>query len=76
MGSGSLNAITVLETKYRDDLSRDEAIDIAAEAIEAGIFHDLGSGSHVDYLVITRGKSEMFRNARKNQDLKPLRSEI
>ena len=31
-------------------------------AIEAGIYHDLGSGSNVDVCVITREKVEMLRN--------------
>lgn len=39
------------------------------EAISAGIYHDLGSGSNVDYCVLTDGKTEMFRNAVKNHEL-------
>ena len=31
-------------------------------AIEAGIYHDLGSGSNVDVLVIKKGKNTMYRN--------------
>ncbi|PCI27389.1 hypothetical protein COB52_04865 [Candidatus Kaiserbacteria bacterium] len=31
-------------------------------AIEAGIYHDLGSGSNVDVMVIEKGKSEFMRN--------------
>ena len=32
------------------------------KAIEAGIYNDLGSGSNVDVCVITKGKTEFFRN--------------
>lgn len=32
------------------------------EAIEAGIYHDLGSGSNVDLCIITKGKVEFLRN--------------
>jgi len=32
------------------------------DCIEAGIYHDLGSGSNVDVCVIKKGKVEMFRN--------------
>lgn len=32
------------------------------EAIEAGITHDLGSGNNLDVCVITKDKTEMFRN--------------
>ena len=69
MGSGSLHAMTIIESKFKDDLSQEEAIALVIEAISAGIFHDLGSGSNVDYLVITKEKSEMFRNAVMNKDL-------
>jgi len=72
MGSGSLNATSVLETRFRDDLPRDEAIDIAINAIAGGIYHDLGSGSNVDYYVITKGKVDKFRNALLYKDLPPM----
>lgn len=35
------------------------------DAIEAGIFNDLGSGSNVDVTVITKGNVEYLRNFRK-----------
>ena len=50
-------------------MSREEAIQLCVEAITAGIYHDLGSGSNVDYCVLTKGKTEMFRNAVKNNEL-------
>ena len=63
MGSGSLAAMGVLETKYKDNLSEQEAIDLVKDAVEAGIFHDLGSGSNVDVCVIKAGnKHTMYRN--------------
>ncbi len=58
MGSGSLAAMGVLETRYRDGLSEQETIDLVKDAIEAGIWHDLGSGSNVDIYVIKRGTCE------------------
>ena len=54
MGSGSLAAMGVLETKYKDNLGEQEAVDLVKDAIEAGIFHDLGSGSNVDIYVVKR----------------------
>jgi 20S proteasome subunit beta 2 len=69
MGSGSLHAMTIFESKYKDNMTRDEAVNLCIEAISAGIYHDLGSGSHVDYCVITKDKSEMFRNAVTNDKL-------
>jgi len=52
MGSGSLQAMTIFESKFKDDLTKEEAIALVIEAITAGIYHDLGSGSHVDYCVL------------------------
>ena len=56
MGSGSLNAMAVFESGYREDLSQDEAVKLTIQAIRAGIFNDLGSGSNVDIRIITKDK--------------------
>lgn len=64
MGSGSLAAMSVFETKYREDLTRDEAIALATEAIEAGIYNDLGSGSNVDIMVIDQNGKDYKRSHR------------
>ena len=42
MGSGSLAAVAILESKFRDDLTLDDAKALVIEAVEAGILHDLG----------------------------------
>ena len=62
MGSGSLAAMAVLETGYREGLTQDEAQDLVVKAIEAGVYHDLGSGSNVDVCLIKRGKVDYKRN--------------
>ncbi|CAK9175081.1 unnamed protein product [Ilex paraguariensis] len=62
MGSGSLAAMAVFESKYHEGLNRDEGIKLVAEAICSGIFNDLGSGSNVDICVITKGHKEYLRN--------------
>lgn len=64
MGSGSLAAMSVFETKWKKVLTREEAVDLCAEAIEAGIWNDLGSGSNVDVCVITEEKTTLMRNFR------------
>jgi 20S proteasome subunit beta 2 len=64
MGSGSLAAMGVLETKFKDGLTEQDTIDLVKDAIEAGIFNDLGSGSNVDIYVIKKGtceKKESYR---------------
>lgn len=48
MGSGSLAATSIFETGYKDDLNEEEAINLVKDAIEAGIFQDMGSGSNVN----------------------------
>jgi 20S proteasome subunit beta 2 len=63
MGSGSLAAMSVFESMWKPQLNREEAIALASEAIKAGIFNDLGSGSNVDVCVIQKDKpTQLLRN--------------
>ena len=62
MGSGSLAAMAMFETGWKQGMTRDEAVKLASEAIQAGIFNDLGSGSNVDVCVITAEKAQLLRN--------------
>merc|ERR1711879_786071 len=60
MGSGSLAAMSILESEYREDMTVEEGKKLVAKAIRAGIFNDLGSGSNVDVCVLTKGEPECF----------------
>ncbi|EJS41658.1 pup1p [Saccharomyces arboricola H-6] len=63
LGSGSLAAMAVLESHWKQDLTKEEAIQLASDAIQAGIWNDLGSGSNVDVCVMEVGKdAEYLRN--------------
>ncbi|KAI8867386.1 proteasome subunit beta type-7 [Ramicandelaber brevisporus] len=62
MGSGSLAAMAVFESKYRPGMTKEEAIEIVSEAIQSGIFNDMGSGSNVDVCVIEKEGTEYLRN--------------
>lgn len=62
MGSGSLNAMSVFESGYQDDMSKEQAMELVGRAIKAGIYNDLGSGSNVDLCIITKGGAEYLRN--------------
>lgn len=62
MGSGSLAAMSVFETKWQPKLTEQDAIKLASEAILAGVWNDLGSGSNVDVAVITKDKTTLKRN--------------
>merc|ERR1719233_2798547 len=52
MGSGTLAAMSVLETRWVPNMSEEDAKQLVRDAIRAGIFNDMGSGSNVDLVVI------------------------
>jgi 20S proteasome subunit beta 2 len=55
MGSGSLAAMGIFESRWHQDMARQDAI-------EAGIFNDMGSGSNVDIAVIEHGETNKQRS--------------
>ncbi|XP_002733045.1 proteasome subunit beta type-7-like [Saccoglossus kowalevskii] len=61
MGSGSLAAMAVFEDGFKPNMERDAAVTLVRNAIAAGIFNDLGSGSNVDVCVITKDKVDYIR---------------
>jgi 20S proteasome subunit beta 2 len=66
MGSGSLAAMAVFEAGYKDDLDEKEAIELVNQAIQGGIFNDLGSGGNVDVCVLSKSTGmTMYRNMEK-----------
>eukprot|EP00246_Nothoceros_aenigmaticus_P007175 TRINITY_DN20837_c0_g1_i1.p1 TRINITY_DN20837_c0_g1~~TRINITY_DN20837_c0_g1_i1.p1 ORF type:complete len:273 (-),score=29.53 TRINITY_DN20837_c0_g1_i1:150-968(-) len=65
MGSGSLAAMSVFESGYKEDSTKEEAMELVCDAICAGIFNDLGSGSNVDLCIITKSGTEYKRNYKK-----------
>ena len=62
MGSGSLAAMAVFESQWQPKLTEADAIKLASDAILAGVWNDLGSGSNVDVAVITKDKTTLKRN--------------
>jgi len=74
MGSGSLAAMAVFESSWREDMDEAEAVKIVQRAIGAGIFNDLGSGSNVDVCVIRTDKSVDYRrNDITPNEIQPIR---
>ncbi|CAG9098401.1 Proteasome subunit beta type-7 [Plutella xylostella] len=62
MGSGSLAAMAVFEAGWKANMSEEEGKKLVRDAIAAGIFNDLGSGSNVDICVIpTTGPAKYLR---------------
>jgi len=68
MGSGSLAAMAVFESNYKDAMTEEEAKQLVYEGISAGIFNDLGSGGNVDLCVIKRGHTEVLRGYAKDNE--------
>lgn len=61
MGSGSLAAMSVLEARWRANLTEVEAKQLVRDAVAGGVFNDLGSGSHVDLCVIKKDSVDYLR---------------
>lgn len=61
MGSGSLAAMSVFESRFKPDMVEEEAKKLVRDAIAAGIFNDLGSGSNVDLCVIKKDKVDYLK---------------
>jgi len=77
MGSGSLAAMAVFEAGYKDNLEEKEAIELVDQAVQGGIWNDLGSGGNVDVLVITKkGTTELRGYKGPRNERPPLQSTI
>ena len=77
MGSGSLAAISVLESSWVPDMTEADAVTLVQRAIQAGIFNDLGSGSNCDICVIRGdGAIDYQRPSLTPNDIAPLRAKI
>ncbi|PSN36942.1 Proteasome subunit beta type-7 [Blattella germanica] len=61
MGSGSLAAMAVFESQWKPNMEEEEGKKLVRDAIAAGIFNDLGSGSNVDVCVIRKGSVDYIR---------------
>jgi len=61
MGSGSLAAMAVFESTWKEDLEEADAMKLVHDAICAGIFNDLGSGSNVDLVVLKKDQTDIHR---------------
>eukprot|EP00794_Sanderia_malayensis_P015887 gene15887-17487_t len=61
MGSGSLAAMSVFESRFKPDMELEDAKRLVQDGIRAGIFNDLGSGSNVDLCIITKDGTDYLR---------------
>lgn len=77
MGSGSLAAMAVFESSWREDMNEEEAVELVKRSILAGVFNDLGSGSNVDINIIrVDGSVDIRRNTVKPNEIGPLRAAV
>lgn len=77
MGSGSLAAMAIFESSWKEDLDEAEAVKLVQRAIGAGIFNDLGSGSNCDVCVIRTDMSVDYRrNDVTPNEIQPLRDMV
>lgn len=66
MGSGSLCAMAVLESRYNEKMTVKQGMDLVADAIGSGTKNDLASGGNIDLCVIhPGGKKEHLIGYRK-----------
>ena len=77
MGSGSLAAMSIFESDWKEDMDEDDAVALVQRAIGAGIFNDLGSGSNCDVCILrTDGTKDYRRNDVKPNEIGPLRNSV
>jgi 20S proteasome subunit beta 2 len=77
MGSGSLAAMSVFESAWKEDMDEAEAVQLVQRSISSGIFNDLGSGSNCDVCVIRKDQSVAYRrNDIKPNEVGPLRAQV
>ena len=57
VGSGTEMAIGVIEEGYKDNLTQEEAKELATRAVKSAISRDIMSGDGIDFLTITKDET-------------------
>jgi len=69
--------MAVFEAGYKDEMDEKDAMELVDQAVQAGIWNDLGSGGNVDLLVITKKGSTSLRTYKgPRNERPPLQSRI
>ena len=55
-GSGSVFALGILETEWKEDLTLEEGLKICTRAVRSAIIRDMASGNGIDLVAIQKGK--------------------
>jgi proteasome beta subunit len=56
IGSGSVFAMGILETEWKEDLTLEEGLKICTRAVRSAIIRDIASGNGIDLVAIQKGK--------------------
>ncbi len=60
VGTGAEMALGVLDPQYKQNMTKDEAIDLAKRAVRSAALRDSASGDGLDVLVVTKDGTEEF----------------
>ena len=55
LGSGSSFAMGILETEWKEALTKEEGLNLAVKAVRSAIIRDIASGNGIDVVVISKG---------------------
>ncbi|MHA1563621.1 MAG: proteasome subunit beta, partial [Promethearchaeota archaeon] len=55
-GSGSVFALGILETEWKENLTLEEGMNICTRAVRSAIIRDMASGNGIDLVAIQKGK--------------------
>lgn len=70
LGSGGIVATGLLESRYKNNMTLNEGIDLIKDCVLSGIENDLGSGSMVDICIVNKHWSEYKRGVVEEEKLK------
>ncbi|MHA1238095.1 MAG: archaeal proteasome endopeptidase complex subunit beta [Candidatus Odinarchaeia archaeon] len=71
-GSGSVMAYGVLEDSFKEDLTEEEAVEVAVRAIRAAIQRDIFSGNRINIAVITDKGFKYVKDSKIEEILKTI----
>ncbi len=56
LGSGSVFAMGILETEWKEDMTLEEGMEVCTRAVRSAIIRDMASGNGIDLVAIQKGK--------------------
>ncbi len=59
-GSGMFYALPILDSEYREDMTEEEAVELAVKAVRASVRRDIFSGKAIDVCLINKEGSKLM----------------